>query len=290
MRENILEALRQPGRTIISDGAFGTFLLASGLPAGTLPEVWNAERPDVVRSIHQAYLDAGAELLTTNTFRGSALRDAGLGDRLSELVRRGAELAREVAGDRAWVAGSIGPVGQILEPYGDLTIEAAGSIFAAQAEALAAGGADVILLETQHDLAEALLALQMARAHTALPVFCTFAFNLKGRTMMGLRPDEAARRVQEEGGTVVGANCGDGPGAILAGLQGMQGATTLPLMAQSNAGLPQLAEGSRTVWDVTPEQMVTQVKTFRELGARIIGGCCGTSPEFIRAIAAAVRS
>jgi len=289
MKENILQVLAR-GELIIGDGAMGTMLQSKGLPAGTMPELWNAEHPEVVQGILQGYLEAGAQILTTNTFGGNRLRmrDAGLEERTRELVRLGAELARQVAGGRAWVAGSVGPTGQLLEPFGTLSASEAEEAFAEQISALVEGGVDIILVETQHDAGEACAAIRAAKAVCQLPVFCTFAFNAKGRTMMGLTPEEAAQRAQEAGADVVGANCGDGPAAILAGLEKMKDVAQVPLMAQSNAGVPQLEEGT-TSWDVTPEEMAEHAKTFVSLGARIVGGCCGTTPAHIAAIAAALK-
>jgi 5-methyltetrahydrofolate--homocysteine methyltransferase len=291
MRESILEALRR-GELLICDGAMGTMLQAHHLPAGTMPELWNAEHPEVLLAIHRAYLAAGAQIITTNTFGGNRLRlaEAGLAARCAELNRLGVELAREAAGEAAWVAGDVGPTGQLLEPLGPLTLAQAEEVFTEQVTALAEAGADLILIETQHTIEEACAAVRMARAHTSLPVFCTFAFNAKGRTMMGLRPADAAREVEQAGGHVVGANCGEGPAAIIAALEGMRGATSLPLMAQANAGIPHVAEGQGTVWDVTPEQLAEHACTFRALGARVIGGCCGTRPEHIAAIRTALRA
>ena len=291
MKQNILTALENDG-LIIGDGAMGTELQAKGLPAGTMPELWNDENAEAVLSIHRAYLDAGAQILTANTFGGNRLRmqEAGLAERATELTRLGASLASRAAGGRAWVAGSVGPTGGIMEPFGTLSVEEAEDIFGEQVTALAEGGADVILVETQHDIEEACAAIRAAKAKTNLPVLCTFAFNPKGRTMMGLKPDVAAQRAEEAGADVVGANCGDGPEAVLAGLKGMQGVTALPLMAQSNAGLPKMGEGGKTIWNFRPEQMARYARTYYSLGARIIGGCCGTRPEHIAAIVAELRT
>lgn len=289
MRENILEAL-QRGELIIGDGAMGTMLQKHGLPAGVMSELWNAEHPEVVREIHRSYLLAGAQIATTNTFGCNRLRmaEAGLAERSAELARLGVALAREAVGDAAWVAGSVGPIGQLMEPYGPLSAAAVEEALAEQVMALAEAGADLILFETHYDAQEAACGIRMAKAHTHLPVFCTFAFDLKGRTMMGLRPGEAALRAQEAGADVVGANCGAGPAAIVAALEGMRGATNLPLMAQANAGVPRMDEGM-AVWDVIPAQMGDHARTFVSLGARIVGGCCGTGPEHIAAIVNALR-
>ena len=289
--DSILNALAA-GQVIVCDGAMGTQLQARGLTAGAMPELWNAEHPEVLTAIHNDYLQAGARIVTSNTFGGNRARlaGAGLADRLAELNRKGVELARAAAGKRAWVAGDVGPTGQLIEPYGELTVVDAEAIYREQVAVLAEAGADFILVETMNDIEEALCAVRMARAHTALPVFCTFAFNAKGRTMMGLQPGDAARRAAEAGADAVGANCGEGPDAVLAALTGMREAVNLPLIAQSNAGIPQVGAEEATVWDTTPEQMADHARAFVEAGARVVGGCCGTGPAHIAAIAAALAS
>ena len=289
--DSILNALAA-GQVIVCDGAMGTQLQARGLTAGAMPELWNAEHPEVLTAIHNDYLQAGARIVTSNTFGGNRARlaGAGLADRLAELNRKGVELARAAAGERAWVAGDVGPTGQLLEPYGELAVADAEAIYREQVTVLAKAGADFLLVETMNDIEEALCAVRMARAHTALPVFCTFAFNAKGRTMMGLQPGDAARRAAEAGADAVGANCGEGPDAVLAALTGMREAVNLPLIAQSNAGIPQVGAEEATVWDTTPEQMADHARAFVEAGARVVGGCCGTGPAHIAAIAAALAS
>lgn len=290
MKATILEALER-GDILTCDGAMGTMLQRYNIPPGTMPELWNADRPEVILEIHRAYLAAGAQIITANTFGGNRIRmaGAGLGERSAELSRKGIYLAREAAGAEAWVAADLGPTGQIMEPYGELSVAQAEEVFAEQVAAVAEAGADLILIETQHDIEEATCIIRMAKKHSSLPVFCTFAFDQRGRTMMGLRPADAAARVQEAGGDAVGANCGAGPDAVSVALQGMRTTTILPLIAQANAGIPQVSEGARTTWDVTPEQMAAKAREFVALGARVVGGCCGTEPEHIAAIAAALR-
>ena len=289
MRESIRTALAR-GDRIVSDGAIGTQLQARGIPAGTLSELWNVERPEVLLAVHGAYLEAGAQIATTNTFGGNRIRlgEAGLADRLEEVNRRGVELARRAVGDGAWVGGSLGPTGRLLEPYGDLVLEEAEKVYAEQLRVLAEAGVDLFLIETQHDVEEACLIIRAAREYSDLPVYCTFAFDAHGRTMMGLRPGEAVRRAEEAGADIVGANCGEGPLAIATALQEMTGVATRPLAAKSNAGIPQIS-GGETVWDVTPAQLAEQTRDYMALGARIVGGCCGTGPEHVRAIARIVR-
>jgi len=291
MKESILNVLAR-GELIIGDGAMGTMLQAKGLTAGTLPEIWNAEHAELVTQVHRAYLNAGSRIITTNTFGGNRLLmdKKGIAERSAELTRLGASLAKDVADDRAWVAGSVGPTGELMKPMGTLSIATAEEVFAEQIEALAEGGADLILIETQHDVEEACAAVRMAATRTDLPVFCTFAFNPKGFTMMGLNAQEAAVRAKEAGADVVGANCGDGPEAIRAALKMMKGATDLPIMAQSNAGLPRIGENGETIWDFSPEEAVEYARIFVSLGATIVGGCCGTGPAHIAAIASEMRA
>ncbi|MHB0858965.1 MAG: homocysteine S-methyltransferase family protein [Anaerolineae bacterium] len=291
MVDQILDVL-QDGRVLISDGALGTMLQGMGLPPGLMPELWNTENPEALRKVHRAYLDAGAQVLTANTFGANRLRLGAIGaaDRAAELTRRGIALAREVAGSQAWIAASIGPTGEILEPYGSLTVSQAEDTYAEQVMAAYEAGADVLLLETHHTIEEACAAVRVAKSNTPLPVFCTFAFDARGRTMMGARPQNIATALEQAGVDAMGANCGDGPLAIVAALEGFRTATTLPLIAQSNAGVPQLGDEAGTVWDVTPDQMAAHAGAFVSLGARIVGGCCGTGPEHIARIAEALRA
>ena len=290
MRESILDSLRR-GELIIGDGAFGTMLQAKGLPPGTIPEVWNRDNPVAIQSVYRAYLEAGSQIITANTFGGNRVRlqDAKLADDIEALNRMGISLAREVAGEDAWVAASIGPTGRMMAPYGELSLADAEALYAEQIAIVAQADADLILLETQHDIEEAGAAIRMAKRESDLPVFCTFAFDARGRTMMGLTPEEAARRSAENGADVVGANCGEGPEAVRAALERMQTVTSLPLMAQANAGVPKADAHGQGVWDVTPDEMVEHVKAYVSLGARVVGGCCGTNPAFIAAMVAALR-
>jgi len=291
VKASILESLKQ-GDVLICDGALGTMLQRYDIPPGVMPELWNADRPEILLEIHRAYIAAGSQIITSNTFGGNRIRmaGAGLAQRSVELSQRGVLLAREAAGEQAWVAASVGPTGQLMEPYGELSVTLAEEVYAEQVVALADAGADLIFIETQHDIEEATCIIRMAKKHTSLPVFCTFAFDQRGRTMMGLRPADAAARVEAAGADAVGANCGAGPDAVSVALQGMRTATILPLIAQANAGIPQVGEGARATWDVTPQQMAARVREFLALGARVVGGCCGTGPEHIQAIVATLHA
>lgn len=290
MRAPLRNALAR-GDLIICDGATGTMLHAAGLPAGLMPEVWNLENAAAVQTVHRAYAAAGAQLVTTNTLGGSGarLKEAGLEQRVAEVNRAAAMLARQAVGQDLWVAGSVGPTGQLLEPYGPLSATEVEALFAEQIRGLTEGGVDALLIETHHALEEAQCAMRAARSVCDLPTLCTFAFDAKGRTLMGLRPEKAVREMETLGVDAVGANCGAGPEAVRLALDKMRYATRLPLIAKANAGIPQLGQG-RTVWDVTPIQMAEHARALADLGARLIGGCCGTTPAHIEAIATALRA
>jgi len=279
-----------PPYVLVADGAIGTYLQAQGLPPGTPPELWNAEQPEMVRSMHEAYLAAGAQVLTTNTFGGNRLRlpEELHGHRVAELVTRGVQLAREAAGDVAWVAGSMGPTGRLIEPLGDVKCEEAEEAYAEQAALMAEAGADVILVETMSDVLEARAALRGARRATNLPVFVTFSFDDTGHTMMGATAEEVAREMQTLGAAATGANCGRGTNAVVVALQQMRRAVTIPLIAQPNAGMPRLEATGETIWDATPDEFAEAARTLIELGARMVGACCGSTPAHILAIRAAV--
>lgn len=290
MLESMLAVL-QRGEKIVGDGAMGTTLHKLGLMAGTLPELWNVENPQAIITVHRDYLAAGAQFITSNTLNCNRpmMHESGLYDRRLELARAGARLAIQTAAGRAWVGASIGPTGQLLEPLGLLTIAELEVDFREQVEIFAQEGVDFIKLETHQDIEEACAAVRMAKQHTNLPVWCTFAFNSRGRTLMGLRAADAAQRLEAESADIVGANCGDGPAAIEAALRAMRPVTSLPLAAQANAGIPHLGEHGSTDWDVSPAEMAEHIRTFITLGAQVFAGCCGTSPEFISAIYRAVH-
>jgi 5-methyltetrahydrofolate--homocysteine methyltransferase len=289
------------GAVLVADGATGTMLQSMGLAAGAVPELWNIERPDAVRALHRAYLDAGSQVILTNTFGGSRIkleRAGGLGERTAELNRAAAALAAELAAERVkrpvYVAGDIGPTGELMAPYGLLSYEEAVKVFAQQAGALAEGGADLIWIETMSDLSEAKAAVEGARQATDLPLFCSLSFGSGGRTVMGVTPAAAAQTLWPLGLTAIGANCGEGVDVIEPVLTQMRDALAEmgrcpPLIAKPNAGLPRLV-GTETVFDLDPAELAAHIPCFIELGAQIVGACCGSSPEHIAAIAAAVTA
>ena len=288
--EAFLARLRN-GKSMLADGACGTMLQATGLDTGRVPETWLFERPDEIRALHQAYVDAGSDLILTCSFGGTRYRleGDGLAGQLREVNRRAAKLAREVAGDEVFVAGDMGPTGQLLAPLGTLKYEEAVEAYAEQAAGLAEGGADLLLIETMSDLAEARSAIEGARRATALPVVCSFSFDTHGRTMMGVRPAQVAREI---GPLVeaIGANCGRDPAEYIEFVQAMrQAAPDTVLWAKPNAGLPHMDEDT-VVYDASPEEMGNIALQLRQAGVQIIGGCCGTPPAHLAAMAAALRS
>jgi len=281
-------------RVIFFDGAMGTMLQSMGLSGGDCPEEWNVTHPDALKRVHEGYVEAGSDVIETNTFGGSRfkLERYGKGDMVLELNRAGARLAKEVAGDRAIVAGSVGPTGEFLEPLGTVSEDEMLSTFREQAAALAEGGVDIFCIETMSDLREAELAVRAAKVETGLPVAATMAFNPDPRgfrTMMGVSPEEACRVLLDAGADVVGVNCG-GIGIVdMARLVGeMRTYTDAPILAQPNAGVPQLIEG-KAVFSDPPELMARHAPELVSAGADIIGGCCGTTPRHIKAMIDAVK-
>jgi 5-methyltetrahydrofolate--homocysteine methyltransferase len=293
MSENRLLARLQQGAPLLSDGAMGTMLQEAGLTDGGAPELWNVKQPEVVRAIYQGYIDAGSHIISTNTFGGTSarLKLHNLQDRVHELNVAGVRLAREVADPAGvLVAASVGPSGELIEPLGPLTLEEATEIFAEQAAALADGGADFILIETMSDLREVEAAVKGAQKATDLPIVVTMTFDTNFHTMMGVSPAQAVQTLSQWGVFLIGANCGNGPAEIEAIMTEM--AQNRPqgiyLMAQSNAGMPQYNKGVIS-YDGTPDVMANYAITMRNLGINVIGGCCGTTPTHLKAMAAALE-
>ena len=271
---------------LIADGATGSILMEAGLPPGMPPEIWNVEKPEKVMALHKAYLDAGSKVILTNTFGGSQikLRKFGLGDRTREFNIAAVGLARQIAGGKAYIAGDVGPIGELMAPMGSLTYDHALESFSKQVEALVDGGVDLIWIETMSDLSEARAAVVAARQVTELPVFCSLSFGKKGRTMMGVSPKQAAQELWPLGLSAIGANCGEGLDMIPEVL--LQLREVLPhaiLITKPNAGLPRLVKG-KTVYDMTPSEFATRMTEFIALGARVVGSCCGSNPYYIAAL------
>jgi 5-methyltetrahydrofolate--homocysteine methyltransferase len=290
--EDVISRLKSE-RVIVADGATGTMLQAAGLPAGTPPDRWVLENPDPIRDLQRAYVEAGSDLVVACTFGANRARLArvGLADRIVEINRRAVQIAREAAAGRAYVAADIGPTGELLAPIGKLTHAQAVEIFAEQAAALAQAGVDVLYVETMSDLNEMKAAVEGAQqAAPGVPVFATFSFDHHGRTTMGVKPEQAAEALQALGVAAFGANCG----ATLEMTEGAiakmhEAAPEAFLIAKPNAGKPRM-EGREVVYGATPEDMAAYARKFVALGARVVGGCCGSTPEHIKAIAKAMAA
>ncbi|MCD6424658.1 MAG: betaine--homocysteine S-methyltransferase [Anaerolineales bacterium] len=290
---NKLFTLLQSGKPILLDGAMGTMLFAAGLESGESPEEWNVLHPEKVREIHRAYIEAGSQVILTNTFGGSSVRlkNHGLAERVHELNEAGAKNARAEADSveqNVVVAGSIGPTGQLLKPLGRLTKEAARQSFAAQAGGLVAGGVDMFWIETMSDLEEVKAAIAGVRSVSNLPIAATMSFDSHGHTMMGTKPEQAAEALQKEDIQFLGANCGTGSNELIEAIKAFKSTNPeLPLIAKANAGIP-IVVGTEVVYNGSPEVMADYAVTVWSEGARLIGGCCGSTPEHIKAMAEAL--
>ena len=285
------------GEMLVSDGATGTFLQQHGLEPGGCPEEFNASRPEVVREMARRYFEAGSDMALTNSFGGSVfmLRKYGYGERVAEFNRLAAEHARSQAPAGRFVVGSVGPTGEFLEPLGPVSEGAMYDAFAEQVKALEAGGADGVVVETMTAVEEAALAVRAARENTSLVVMATMVFDKGPRgffTMMGVTPERAVHAMEDAGAQVVGSNCGNGIDNMVEIARRMRAETSGFLLIHSNAGIPRYmtgdGRGGEIVYPESPEYMAERFKALAGLGVNIIGGCCGTGPEHIRALAAAV--
>lgn len=281
---------------LLADGATGTTLFAMGLQSGDPPEFWNVDHPERIETLHQLFVDAGSDIVLTNSFGGNSFRLAlhKAEHRVGELNEAAARIARGVAdrsGRDVIVGGSIGPTGELFEPMGKLTDATAIAAFRAQAESLARGGADVLWIETMSSEQEVACALEGAAA-TGLPVVCTVSFDTAGRTMMGVTPEGFARFCAEHQPhpDACGTNCGVGAPEVVASILGMARANPeAVLVAKANCGIPEFIDGAIR-YNGTPELMGRYAALVRDAGARIIGGCCGTSPEHVKAMREALDS
>jgi len=271
---------------VIYDGATGTFLQKMGLPMRQAPESWVLDQPASVFAAASAYVNVGAQIILTCTFGGTALRllESGLDAHAYEINQRAAELAKQAAEDRALVAGSMGPIGQLPLAFGTLTHAEAVEQFAEQARALADGGVDLLSIESMSDIAEILAAIEGARRAVDLPIFATMSFDTNGKTLTGVTPTLAARELLNARVAAFGANCGRGPEDVAAIIQEMhRAARDAVLIAKPNAGLPEIRAG-QAVYNVPPARFARFARDWVRAGARVIGGCCGTTPQHIAAV------
>jgi 5-methyltetrahydrofolate--homocysteine methyltransferase len=278
--------------TIISDGATGTNLQARGLERGTPSEVWVVEYPDRIIQLHKDFIDAGAEILLTSTFGANRHRiSSSLTERVSEVNHLAVQLVKQaIGGKNVFVGGSIGPLGKLLEPYGPLSYEEAVSAYQEQAAALSQAGVDLIVVETQFDLKEAKAAIEAVQSSSDLPLVCSFSFDRGTRTMMGVSPASIAEEFDDAGIAAIGINCGRSLEENLQSLVELRQATKLPIWFKPNAGLPVVDESGNTQYTVSAQVMGEAAKDWIEKGAKIIGGCCGTTPEHLQQIATAAKA
>jgi methionine synthase I (cobalamin-dependent) len=279
---------------IVIDGAMGTVLFMAGLEQGDPPELWNIDYPDRIAAVHRAYLEAGAQVILTNTFGGSKFRLAlhNAQDRVEEANHAAAVLLRKVVDQSEksiLVAGDIGPTGEVMAPYGELAFQDARDGFAEQAAALISGGVDLIWIETMSDLEEVRAAVEGTRQVSQdIPIVTTMTFDTHGHTMMGVSPEQAFETLSSFGVAALGGNCGNGPEEIIEVIKKFHAQNSkVPLVAKSNAGIPELVKG-KAVYRASPETMADYAVKSYQAGARIIGACCGSTPEHVKAIAGAL--
>jgi 5-methyltetrahydrofolate--homocysteine methyltransferase len=270
----------------VTDGAWGTQLQARGLPVGACTDEWNLKQPDWVEEVARSYVEAGSNIILTNTFGANRfmLGRHRLADRVAEINRAGVAISRRAAGDRAKVFASMGPTGVMLMT-GDVGPEQVQAAFAEQARVMAEAGADAIVIETMSDPAETVLAVKAAK-ETGLPVVACMVFDSgkdHDRTMMGTTPEQAAEQLAAAGADVIGSNCGQGIEGFVGICRRLHAATDRPIWIKANAGLPEVI-GDRPVYRQTPQEFASFVPPLIEAGAAFVGGCCGTTPEFIRAV------
>jgi len=293
---NPLQKLLETGQPILLDGAMGTMLMDAGLVQGDPPEEWNVTHPDRIRAVHKGYIEAGSRVILTNSFGGTSFRLEmhNLQDRVIELNKAAAQNARaeaDAASNIVVVAGSIGPTGQIFEPMGTLTFEEAKAAFAEQAKGLSEGGVDVFWVETMSDLNEVKAAVEGARSVSDLPIVTTMSFDTHGHTMMGVSPVKALETLSALDVYAIGANCGTGSDELELAVKAMSEANpNVLLVAKANAGIPHIVAGGEIVYNGTPEVMAQYARNVRDMGISLIGGCCGSTPKHIRAMAEALGS
>src|SRR5262245_60315597 len=287
--QSFKEAIEQ--RVLVCDGAMGTMLYARGIFINKSFDAMNLTQAQLVEDVHQEYVRAGADIIETNTFGANRIKlgTFGLADKLKAINVEGARIARRAAGDRAYVAGSIGPLGIRIEPWGKTGVDEARDYFRDQAEALLEGGVDLFILETFRDLNEMGAAIDAVRAVSALPIVAQMTTEEDGNTQDGTPPEQFAPELEKRGATIIGVNCAVGPAPMLETIERMEAVTRLKLSAQPNAGKPRDVEG-RNIYLCSPEYMASYARRFILHNVRLVGGCCGTTPEHIRQIKTAVRS
>mgnify|MGYP001357325182 FL=1 len=281
------------GETIIADGGTGTYLQNNGLEPGGCPEEFNVSHPEVIKKMARDYFEAGSDMVLTNSFGGSIFRQKhyGFEESVFKFNKLAAQLAKSQAPEQGFVCGSLGPTGEFLLPLGLVSNQEMYDSFKNQALALEAGGADCVVIETMLDIDETSIALQAVRENTSMLAMATMTFDLGPRgffTMMGVTPEDAAKKLEQSGAQVIGANCGNGIERMIEIASKMRNSTDQPMMINCNAGIPSLVSG-KILYPETPEYMAEQFIKLKDVGVNIIGGCCGTSPEHIKALSDAIK-
>jgi len=277
---------------LISDGATGTNLQQRGLIKGKAPESWVFEKPEEIIQLEKDFINAGADIILTCTFGASSIRlkQNGIERKPSEIINAAVKLAKQaVNGKDIMIGGSIGPLGHMLKPFGDLDIDVAKENYLEQAVALANAGVDFLIIETQYDINEVKIAIEACQIGSELPIVCSFSYDRGTRTMMGLKPAQAASELENSGISMTGINCGKSLEDNLKCLIELRQSTQLPIWFKPNAGLPKVDEKGNTTYSISPEEMGQQVKKWISEGAAVVGGCCGTSPAHLEAIARSAR-
>jgi 5-methyltetrahydrofolate--homocysteine methyltransferase len=292
MAGSIFELIKE--QTVLLDGGFGTELISRGFPQGACPEQWNVENPEVVKEIHKNYYDAGSDAVLTNSFGGNKikLQSHNLENRCYELNRAAAIVANEAKPEGKFLGGSMGPTGKFLKPQGEFTEEEFEEAYAEQARGLTDGKADFLVIETQYDLVEALCALRGARKASDLPVFVTMTFNHHAKgffTLMGNTIEQFVEEMGKQDVPVVGSNCTLNSAEMVDLVKSMREKTTLPILAQANAGKPSLSEEGKVAYSQGMEDYLSYIPQMAKNGANIIGGCCGTNPEYIKKMAEVLK-
>jgi len=282
----VIEHIKRTG--LLLDGAMGTMLMRKGIKSGTIPELMNLEKSDIVLDIHRAYLDAGSDMITTNTFGGSRikLKKAGLENETENINRSAAAIARQAVSQDQFVAGDIGPLGDMLQPFGLISVDEAQQNFSEQAYFLADAGVDVFIIETMFDVNESLAAIRGILAVSDLPIFATLTFESTSNgfnTIMGNPVSDSMKILVDAGATAVGANCSIGSDHMVKLAEEIRNCVKTPVIIQPNAGIPEMKEG-QLHYPESPAYYARNIKAIRDSGGEIVGGCCGTTPEYISEI------
>ncbi len=279
-------------KIVLLDGATGSNLRKAGMPVGVCAELWTLEHPEVIQKLQREYVEAGSDIIYAPTFSANRITLAmhGLEDRLAELNTKLLALAREAAGGKALVAGDLTTTGKQMEPRGDMTYQVLYDTYREQIRVLADGGADLLVAETMLDVEETLVFLDAAQSICELPVMCTLTLNADGTAMYGDDAASVAEALQEMGADAVGLNCSVGPDQLESVVRSMKSVANVPVIAKPNAGMPFIDDQGEAHYSMGPEQFARSMKALIENGAGIVGGCCGTTPEYIRQLAEVIRA